>query len=406
LIPPNRKALTDSRYGWAEYLTNDEMIVTPWEVSGEINYSKLIEQFGTQPLDNELLKRIKKHTGELHIQLRRGVFFSHRDFNWLLDRYESGEKFILYTGRGPSGNVHLGHVIPWLFTKHLQDTFKARLYFQLTDDEKFLMSQNLSLKDTLRLTYDNALDVLASGFDVKNTFLISDVKNSQTLYKVAVEVAKHVTYSTAKAVFGFKESSNIGILFFPAMQAAPCFLESAIVGKKVPCLIPAAIDQDPYWRIARDAAPKLGYYKPTQIHCKFLPGLGKGGKMSSSIPETCIFTTDKPQVAEKKIMNAFTGGKATIQEQRKLGADPYICPIYYYERFLFEPDDEKLAELERRCKSGELLCGEHKSSLAPKVVKFLKDHQEKREKAKDVVSDCFINSCDEKLQKALGLERF
>jgi hypothetical protein len=38
LIPPNRKALTDSRYGWAEYLKNDEMIVTPWEVSGEINY--------------------------------------------------------------------------------------------------------------------------------------------------------------------------------------------------------------------------------------------------------------------------------------------------------------------------------------------------------------------------------
>ena len=88
-----------------KYLTNDEMIVTPWEVSGEINYSKLIEQFGTQPLHNKLLSRIKKHSGELHIQLRRGVFFSHRDFDWLLDRYESGEKFILYTGRGPSGNV-------------------------------------------------------------------------------------------------------------------------------------------------------------------------------------------------------------------------------------------------------------------------------------------------------------
>jgi len=387
-------------------LGEEEMIVTPWEVSGEIDYSKLIEQFGTQPLNNQLLDRIKRYSGELHIQLRRGVFFSHRDLDWLLDRYDAGENFILYTGRGPSGNVHLGHVIPWLFTRHLQETFDAKLYFQLTDDEKFLVSQNLTLKDTLQLTYDNALDVLASGFDPKKTFLISDMKNVQTLYKIAVEVAKHVTYSTAKAVFGFKESSNIGILFFPAMQAAPCFLESAITGKAVPCLIPAAIDQDPYWRIARDAAPKLNYYKPAQIHCKFLPGLGKGGKMSSSMPETCIFTTDPLELAEKKIMNAYTGGRATVEEQRKLGANPYICPIYYYERFLFEPDDEKLEEIERTCRSGELLCGEHKATLAPKVAKFLREHQEKREKAKDVISECFIDSCDRKIQEALGLERF
>lgn len=387
-------------------MTDEEMIVTPWEVSGEIDYSKLIEQFGTQPLTDSLLNRLKRYSSELHIQLRRGVFFSHRDLDWLLDRYDAGEKFILYTGRGPSGDVHLGHVIPWLFTKYLQETFDARLYFQLTDDEKFLVNQSLTLEDTLRLTYDNALDVLAAGFDPKKTCLISDVKNAQTLYKIGVEVAKHVTYSTAKAVFGFKDSSNIGILFFPAIQAAPCFLESAISGRNVPCLIPAAIDQDPYWRIARDAAPKLGYYKPAQLHCKFLPGLGKGGKMSSSVPETAIFTTDPPKVAEKKIMNAFTGGKATVEEQRRLGANPCVCPIYYYELFLFESDDAKLAEIERTCKSGELLCGEHKASLAPKVLKFLNQYQIRREKAKDVVSECFLDSCDRKLQKALELERF
>jgi tryptophanyl-tRNA synthetase len=142
------------------------------------------------------------------------------------------------------------------------------------------------------------------------------------------------------------------------------------------------------------------------MHCKFLPGLGKGGKMSSSMPETCIFTIDPPKVAEKKIMNAFTGGRSTVEEQRKIGANPYICPIYQYERFLFEPDDLKLAEIENTCKSGRLLCGEHKATLAPKVIKFLKEYQERREKAKDVVSGCFIDSCDRKLQEALGLERF
>ncbi|MEM2840804.1 MAG: tryptophan--tRNA ligase [Candidatus Bathyarchaeia archaeon] len=387
-------------------MASEEMVVTPWEVAGEIDYSKLIEQFGTQPLTDDLLEELREHTGELHMQLRRRIFFSHRDLDWLLEKYRVGEKFVLYTGRGPSGNVHLGHVIPWIFTKHLQEKFDAKLYFQLTDDEKFLVSQNLTIRDTLRLAYDNALDVLATGFDVKKTFLISDVRNVQTLYKVAVEVAKHVTYSTAKAVFGFKESSNIGIIFFPAMQAAPCFLESALSGRNVPCLIPAAIDQDPYWRITRDVAPKLNYYKPAQIHCKFLPGLGKGGKMSSSMPETCIFTTDDLEVAAGKIMNAYTGGKATVEEQRRLGANPDICPIYYYEMFLFEPDDVKLAEIGKRCRSGDLLCGEHKASLAPKVERFLKEHQNRREKAKDIVSECFIDPCDRDIQASLGLEMF
>src|SRR3990170_4274749 len=116
----------------------EEMIVTPWEVKGEIDYDKLIKDFGIKAIDEVLLKRIKKHTGELHYLLRRKIFFAHRDMNWILDQYEKGNKFFLYTGRGPSGKTHLGHLIPWIFTKWLQDKFGVKLYFQITDDEKFL----------------------------------------------------------------------------------------------------------------------------------------------------------------------------------------------------------------------------------------------------------------------------
>ncbi|MFH1328460.1 MAG: tryptophan--tRNA ligase, partial [Candidatus Bathyarchaeota archaeon] len=178
---------------------------------------------------------------------------------------------------------------------------------------------------------------------------------------------------------------------FPSIQAAPAFLESAITGKNVPCLIPAAIDQDPYWRVTRDVAPKIGFYKPAQIHCRFLPGLGKNEKMSSSIPETCIFTSDPVDVARKKVMNSFTGGRPTIAEQRKFGANPSICPIYHYYYFLFEEDDPKLLEIEQKCKSGELLCGECKLILAEKVEKFLVEHKLKKEKAKDKLENYFLN---------------
>lgn len=368
----------------------DEMIVTPWEVSGEIDYERLTREFGTQPLTDELIKIVEKYAGTLHPQLVRRIFFSHRDFDWILKKFEAGEKFVLYTGRGPSGDVHLGHIVPWIFTKYLQDAFGATLYFQLTDDEKFLINPEMSPDRALSLAYDNALDVLAVGFDPENVKFISDFKYSRVMYNLAVQIAKHVTFSTAKAVFGFKESSNIGITFFPAMQAAPCFLESYFQKKNVPCLIPAAIDQDPYWRIARDVAPKLGYYKPAQVHCKFLPGLQKGGKMSSSIPETCIFTTDAPEVAEKKIMAAFTGGRATEEEQRKYGANPYICSVYYWYYYLFEPSEEGMKEIERQCKAGEILCGECKGRLASRVKKFLIEHQRRRDAAKDKLQELFL----------------
>lgn len=362
-----------------------DFIVTPWEVKGEIDYKKLIAKFGTTPITEDLIGRLEKHTGNVHTLIRRKIFFSHRDLNWILDKYQNGEKFFLYTGRGPSGHTHLGHLIPWMLTKHLQDKFGSELYFQITDDEKFLHNQNLTLEDTHNYTNENILDIIACGFNPEKTFIFSDTEYSHALYEIAIKVAKHITFSIVKGVFGFKDSTNIGMSFFPAIQAAPCFLPSVLKGKNIPCLIPAAIDQDPYWRgIAREIAPKLGFYKPAQIHSKFIPGLGKGGKMSSSEPDTAIFTVDTPEIVHKKIMKSFTGGRATVQEQKKDGGTPEICPIFQY-YMVFSDDDKKVEDIHQRCKAGTLLCGEDKLHLAEIIKKFLVEHQRKRKEAKKVM---------------------
>ena len=369
---------------------NGEMVVTPWEVHGKVDYERLIREFGTQPLTEGLLKRLEKHVGKLHLQIRRGLFFSHRDLDTVLDLYEKGTKFVLYTGRGPSGPVHIGHLVPWIFTKHLQDAFDTRLYFQMTDDEKFVVDDENKLEDMTQYGYENALDLIALGFKPESTFIIYDVRDIDLLYDIALEVAKRITYSTARATFGFQDSTNLGWIFWPAIQAVPCFIHKKLTGENVPALIPAAIDQDPYWRITRDIATKLGYYKPAQIHCRFLPGLGQGGKMSASEPETSIFTIDKPDVVKRKIWNAFTGGKGTAAEQRKTGANPDVCTIFQYFLYLFEEDDEKLGEREKKCRSGEILCGECKKDLTERINEFLGEHQRKREKARDVLEKYHI----------------
>jgi tryptophanyl-tRNA synthetase len=369
---------------------HDEFKVTPWEVEGEIDYNKLIEKFGTQIITPDLLKKVKDLIGEMHPMLKLQYFFSHRDFDWILSKYEKGDQFYLYTGRGPSGMIHMGHLLPWIFTKYLQDKFNAKLLFQITDDEKFLYGQDRSLEQTQTYTYENILDIIAVGFDRRKTKIIVDTKHIKHLYPIALEVAKRITLSTARAVFGFSNSTNIGMIGFPSIQAAPCFLPSILEGKPIPVLIPAAIDQDPYWRMTRDVAERLGYYKPAQIHSKFLPGLGVSGKMSSSKPETALFTTDDPEIVEKKVSSAFTGGQATVALQRKLGGNPAGCPVFWYLRYFFDTErqsDERLL----KCRSGNLLCGECKSDLARQSKSFIIEFKKRRENAKDVIQEFMYN---------------
>jgi tryptophanyl-tRNA synthetase len=365
--------------------------VTPWEVSGVVDYDKLIKEFGTQRIDGDMLKFFEKKAGKLHYMLKRNIFFSHRDLGQLMLDYGKGMPFALYTGRGPSGQTHLGNIIPWIFCKHLQDTFKSDFYFQITDDEKFLCKNDLSLEETNKLGYENALDLIALGFDHKKTHIFVDTDYIKTMYPIALKIAKRVTASQAKSVFGFGNSTNIGMYMWPALQAATCFLPSVLHNKPVRTLIPAAIDQDPYWRIARDVAPKLGFPKPAAIHNRFLPALtGPEGKMSTSVgSHATIFATDDEKTVQKKVNKyAFSGGQVTVEEHRKKGGNPDVDSSYQWLTF-FEEDEKKLMKIYHDYKSGSLLSGELKMILIDKLNEFLKNHQKKRKLAEKKV-DKFI----------------
>ena len=358
--------------------------VTPWEVSGDVDYHKLIREFGVSKLDDKTIERIKKYTKEIHFMLRRGVFFAHRDLNFILDEYEKGNKFFLYTGRSPSGPIHLGHLMPWVFTKWLQDKFDVELWFQFPDEEKFLFKNNLSYEEVQKWTHENMLDVIALGFDPKKTHFIVDTKNANLLYPEAVKIAKKISFSTVKAAFGFTNELNIGAIFYTSMQAAPVTaIPNLLKKKKMPCLIPLAIDQDPHFRVARDVYPKLGYAKPGIIHSLFLPPLqGVQGKMSSSEESSAIFTTDSPKEVEMKIKKyAFSGGKDTLEEHRKHGGNPDIDVSFQYLKFFFEPDDKKLQKIHDDYKSGKMLTSELKQILIEKINKFLSEHQKRRKLA-------------------------
>ncbi|KAK6607880.1 tryptophanyl-tRNA synthetase [Botrytis cinerea] len=351
--------------------------VDPYNVAGEIgadgiakaiNYLTLIDEFGTKKIEEADLKRFEEVTGHKpHRFMRRGIVFSHQ-----------GEPFFMYTGRGPSSDsMHIGHTVPFEFTKWLQDVFDVPLIIMLTDDEKYIFSEKRTIEEVQSYTTSNAKDIIAN----------------------VTRISKHVTLNVARAVFGFNESSCIGKIHFGAVQGATSFANSFphIFGTdeskttQIPSLIPCAIDQDPYFRMTRDVAARLHYAKPALIHARFLDALqGPGSKMSASVDTSAIFMYDEPNKIKNKINKyAFSGGQVSEQEQREKGGDTEKDVSYQYLTFFLE-DDEELESIRKAYRSGEMLTGELKARCIQELQKYVKSFQERRAKITDeVVADFF-----------------
>lgn len=355
--------------------------ITPWEVSNEFkeaDYDKVANEFGAKLIDDSMIERIRSIAGDVHPFLSHRIFFSHRDLDIALDEYQKGNKFYLYTGRGPSGKMHLGHLLPFVFTKWLQDRFDVDLVIQITDDEKYLF-RDISEKDLERYTRENVLDILSVGFKPEKTHVLIDTKNSGLLYNNAIKVSRHITASSVKAVFGFSDSDNIGKYFFTSIQSVPAFLISAITGKNTRCLIPYAIDQDPHFKLSRDVLPKLGYYKPSSIISKFIPSLKGSGKMSSSDQTSGIYLDDDAKTVRKKLMKyAFSGGRDTAEEQRKYGANPDVDFAFNVFRML-ETDLKRTQDVYEEYRSGRMLSGEMKALASDMINEFLVKLRSQRE---------------------------
>lgn len=360
-----------------------ETNITPWEVKGEVDYNKLVREFGTSLINDKIKKRLDK----CHPLLRRGVYFSHRDFDKWLDAYDKKKRISIITGRGPSEKMHLGHLVPFLVAKSLQEEFNCEVFIPISDDEKFFIKENLSFNDSLKFAKDNIVDIIALGFRQGKTFIFEDFVYTD-IYKYAARVAKRITYSEAKATFGLQSENNIGWSFYPAMQAAHILFPQFYRGKHI-SVVPVGIDQDPFIRLTRDVAVHKDFQlmKPAALHARFIPSLYGEVKMSSSDSEnSVIYLSDSPEEVKKKINKyAFSGGKDTIEEHRKHGGNPDIDVSFQYLKIFFEPDDKKLKKIEEDYRNGKLLTSEIKSILIDKINAFLKQHQINRKKAEKVI---------------------
>jgi len=329
-----------------------------------------------------------------------------------------------------------------MFTKYLQEAFNVPLVIQITDDEKFL-HKDLSLATLRDYAVENIKDIIAVGFDPAKTFIFLNTEYIAKLYPTVLQIEKLMTLNQVKNCFGIEGGDNIGKVCFPAIQAAPCFPACfphlfgapAAAGEAKPpqpgsavsarrkqpqgqaaaaskpsdrrqrknrnrkrpdkadaangaastahpvlrCLVPQGIDQDPYFRLTRDVAPRMGLLKPALVHGKFVPSLlGMQEKMGSSDPNSAVFLTDSAQAIKTKIMRfAFSGGRQTLELHRQLGADLSVDVPYAYLR-CFLADDKELDQIAKDYSAGKLLTSEVKQKLVQVLQEVVTRHQQAR----------------------------
>ncbi len=381
-----------------------EHTATDQPADDSVDYEKLTEEFGAEAITDEQRDRFPQ---PVHPMIRRGIFYAGRDLDSFLDAAEAGDRVSVVTGIGPSGPMHLGHVLPFYVAKYLQETAGARVYVPLSDDEKYL-SRDQTLAEGRAYTRENLRDLLAVGFDPARTRIVVDTMDADVVYPLAVSFAKHLTPAQVEATYG--EPANVGQGFYPAVQATHLLLPQLVDGRH-PTTVPIAADQDPHVRVARDVAAKARYdvEKPGALLSTFLPGLDGPGKMSSSTDAPAVHLTDDRDAVFRKIRKyAYSGGRSSVAEHREKGGDPDVDVSFQYLRAGFEPDDDRLASVERDYRSGDLLSGELKDLAAERVADFLDDHQERRAALGDVADELApYRLTDDERERALesvGLE--
>lgn len=335
------------------------------------NNEKLISEFGAEPI-SKLREFPDFYT------FKRGLIYSHRDFDKFYRDLKKGKKCAIVSGFNASGTIHVGHKAVFDTNLYFQRKHGIPVFIPISDDESYVSGKVKNQEEALENSKQLVKELLAYGFDPKKTYFIID-QIYTNIYNLAIKLSRKITLSEIKATYGYKNEDNPGLYFYPAVQAAHILLPQEKFGiERV--LVPIGPDEDLHLRICRDIAERFGYLKPSVLHSTFLPGLDSK-KMSKSRNNAVFFKENKESII-KKIKKAFSGGQPTIKEHREKGGNPEtdVSCQYLSKFFLTEKESKKLLF---DYKTGKLLSGDVKKMLVEKLVELTQDFQEKLSKIAD-----------------------
>jgi tryptophanyl-tRNA synthetase len=348
-------------------------IIDPYGSELVEDYGKIVKDFGLEVFDVDLFPKANRI-------MRRGVVFAGRDLKIISEAIKNKKPFYVLSGLMPSGDkIHFGNKMVVENIRYFQEQ-GGHAYILVADLES-AAARGVSLEEAKQRALEFHIPAfVALGLDPKKTTFYFQSENKDVVH-LAYELSQRVTENEFRAVYGnvnpgrvLSAVTQVGDILYPQLK------------ERMPGVIPVGVDQDPHIRLTRDIVrrvkQKYNFFLPSGMYHKYTPSLNGNLKMSKSHPESCIELPEDTAKVSKKIMRAVTGGRDTVEEQKKLGGEPEKCMVFeLYKQHLIE-DDKELQKIYDNCKKGKLTCGDDKKHCCDLMTKFMDDFNKKREKAK------------------------
>lgn len=187
------------------------------------------------------------------------------------------------------------------------------------------------------------------------------------------------TYKGQIAELG-EQIDTYGFFGYPVLQTADIVLYHATK-------VPVGQDQLPHLELAREIVRRFNHLfgapddpvfpEPEAVLTEAPVLLGiDNRKMSKSYGNAIELGSDPDTIRDMV-------GKMITDPQKIRRHDPgrpEICNVFSYDKLFGTPTD-RVAEIDRTCRTGELGCRDHKDEISERIVEYLRPFRERREQA-------------------------
>ncbi len=236
----------------------------------------------------------------------------------------------IYWGTAPTGKPHCGYFVPMIKLAHFLKA-GCEVKVLLADLHAFLdnMKAPLDVVNYRAKYYEFVVKAILRSIGVpieKLTFVIGSSYQLSRDYTLDLfKLANIVSQNDAKRAGAdvVKQVANplLSGLIYPLMQV----LDEQYLDVDAEF---GGVDQRKIFVLSEENIEALGYKKRAHMMNPMVPGLGQGGKMSSSDPNSKIDIIEKPKKVKKKINSAFCA-PGNVEENGLLSFVQFVLgPVY------------------------------------------------------------------------------
>jgi tyrosyl-tRNA synthetase len=227
---------------------------------------------------------------------------------------------------------------------------------------------------------------------IKGTDFQLQEKYTLDMYKVAALSTVKDTQKAGAEVVKQMENPKMSSLVYPILQA----LDEVYLGADAQF---GGVDQRKIFMFAREFLPKIGYNKRIHLMNPMVPGLGQGGKMSSSDPNSKIDFEDSDKEIGKKINKAYSED-GVVEDNGLLAMAKYVIfkflekekrdfKISRPEKYGGNVSYKSYEELELDFKDRKLSSIDLKSGMSEELIKLIAPIREVLLKHKKLIQEAY-----------------